>query len=196
MNKCILARIHKNCKAQCGQYRIQKEFMWVNIKWKIILICEESIPARNWTRDLLHPEQEDYLWQPEERVLGEATRWCSRGAEVAPTPTSTEILRPHRALIHVQMYKCCYVMSNNRTKIIKAVKQSAMPPQSVLEQRTKNEPGLRSKRHVGSSPRFDNSVVFRQEKEAIYPRLSFLICKMGIRADARIGCENSVRQWR
>ena len=30
-------------------------------------------------------------------------------------------------------------MSNNRTKIIKAVKQSAMPPQSVLEQRTKNE---------------------------------------------------------
>ena len=62
MNKCILARIYKNCKAWCGQYRIQKGFMWVNIKWKITLICEESIPARNWTRDLSHPEQQDYLW--------------------------------------------------------------------------------------------------------------------------------------
>lgn len=55
MNKRILARIYKNCKAQCGQCRIQKESMWRDIKWRIILICEESIPARNWTRGLLHP---------------------------------------------------------------------------------------------------------------------------------------------
>ena len=36
------------------------------------------------------------------------------------------------------------------------------------------------------TPLFINSVIFRQENEIIYPRLSFLISKMGTTVDTRI----------
>lgn len=128
MNKCILARIYKNCKAQCGQYRIQKESMWVNIKWRIILICEESIPARNWTRNLLHPRAEGLPVALTENSYRCAILFplvsLSWGSKKLKCPQNLQRDSPtHQTLINFQKYKCLYVVRNNLTKIITALKE-------------------------------------------------------------------------
>lgn len=181
MNKCILARIYKNCKAWCGQYRIQKELMWVNIKWKIILICEESIPARNWTRGLLHPEQRDYLWHTHKKQF-----WVKQRPHVpgvlrclpnlhrdASTTSSSD------SLSDVEILKSSEEQHEQNNKGFKTMSY-ALPACAIAEQ-------VESR-----TPLFINSVIFRQENEIIYPRLSFLISKMGTTVDTRIAV---VIQW-
>lgn len=58
MKRHILARINKKKlqKADVDSEEYRKVSKWVNIKWRIIHICEELIPARNWTRNFLHPK--------------------------------------------------------------------------------------------------------------------------------------------
>ena len=58
---------------------------------------------------------------------------------------------------------------------------------SSEEQHEQNNKGFKTMSYVESrTPLFVNSVIFRQENEIIYPRLSFLISKMGTTVDTRI----------
>lgn len=190
MNKCILTRMYKNCKAQCGQYGIQKESMWVNIKWGIILICEESIPAGNWTRDLLHPRAAELPVAFTENIYGctllfplwvsavEAISWCLGDTNVSPSfPLSLQI---HWALTNFQKYKRLYVVRNNVNYNYKGFKTMsyALPICSTANSRSEKQ--LRS-----SYPSFVRCVIFKQENVVIYPRLSFLINKMKIMVNTR-----------
>lgn len=43
-------------KADVDSKEYREVSKWVNIKWRIIHICAEVIPPRNWTSNLLHPK--------------------------------------------------------------------------------------------------------------------------------------------
>lgn len=54
-----------------------------------------------------------------------------------------------------------------------------MLSQYVPHQRAKTG----SERQLGSRPSFDSCIIFSQENEVIYPKLSFLVSKMWIIVD-------------
>lgn len=91
---------------------------------------------------------------------------------------SWDSLQLHWPLNNFQKYKCIYVVMNNITKIIKTLKQWAMPSQHVLQQTAKT-----CERQLGSQPGFVSYGIIKQENSTIYPRLGFLINKMGIIVD-------------
>lgn len=174
MNKCILARIYKNCKAQCGQYRIQKESMWVNIKWRIILICEESIPARNWTADLLHPRAAGLPVALPENVDGCALFLlsilsCGSHKPMFQGHGSLKILQLPWALINFQKHKCPHLVRNNIAIIIKASKQWAVSSLYVLHHTKKKKAWIWSESH----PSFVTYVTIKQENGVIPSKAQF-----------------------
>lgn len=186
MNKCILARIYKNCKAQCGQYRIQKESMWVNIKWRIILICEESIPARNWTGDLLHPRAAGLPVALPENVYGYALFLlsilsCGSHKLMFRGHGSLKILQLPWALINFQKYKCPHLLRNNIAIIIKASKQWAESSLYVLHHTKK-----RHEFAVNHTPALLPMWPSNKKMGWSHLRLSFPTSQVGISIDIKI----------